>query len=306
MHTENLRGVDLNLLVVLEALLEEHSVTRAARRLAMTQPAVSHALSRLRSLFDDPLLERHGRTMKRTPRAEVIAEPLGRVLSEIRGLTAPAEETKIADVERTLRVSMMDLAMTTLLPALLTELAKEAPGVTLVCRDWSVVGEEIERLRRSEIDLSLTNLGAPPRDLRRAPLGHVAFVGIARRKHPMFAAKRPQPHRERFVIVSSSGRTEGPLDGALAARGRRRRVVAAVPMYTAVPSLVAQTDLVAYVPEPLARRTPERNKLRTFRAPRGLVRQPVDLVWHERSHADPVHRFVRERFAAVSKVVWAT
>ncbi len=298
---ENLRGVDLNLLVILDALLRERSVTRAAKRLSMTQPAVSHALGRLRDLFDDALLARKGRGMTLTPRAEALADPLARVLADVRRLASTEDAVPLERIERTLRLSMIDLAMTTLLPSLLGVLGREAPGLTIACLEWTTADQEIERLARGDVDLVLTGLGAGPTELRRVALGHVGFVGIARRGHPMFREKRPRPERQRFVMVSASGRTRGPLDGALAEQGRARRVVASVPQYTAVPPLVASTDLIAYVPEPLARRAPERAKLRTFSAPRALAKQPIDLAWHERHDDDVAHRFVRERFAAIAR-----
>lgn len=298
---ENLRGVDLNLLVVLDALIRERSVTRAARRLSMTQPAVSHALGRLRTMFDDELLVREGRGMKLSARAEGLADPLARVLADVRRL-AGAPNVPIASVKRTLRLSMIDLAMTTLLPALLKSLGRDAPGITLACLEWTTADREVERLRRGDVDLVLTGLSSDSSGLRRVSLGHVSFVGIARRGHPMFRTKRLEPLRHRFVIVSASGRTHGPLDAALAAR---RRVVASVPQYTAVPLLVAQTDLIAYVPAPLARRSPDTSALRTFRAPRALERQPVELAWHERNDDDVAHRFVRERFATIAREAFA-
>jgi DNA-binding transcriptional LysR family regulator len=296
MNEKNLRAVDLNLLVILDALLRERSITRAAHELAMTQPAVSHALQRLRGLFDDPLLQRQGRSMQLTARAESLAEALAQILADVRLLTTTTA-TAARAARRTLRLSMLDVAIASLLPTLLAEVAEHAPGLTLACLDWALADAEVERLRRGQVDLVLTSLAALPADLRRERLGTIRQVGVARRDHPLFAGEESDPFDYPFAIVSSTGAIKSELDGALAAQGRSRRVIASLPHYLCVPPILAGSDALAFVPESLATMQSVQDILQTFAAPAGLHPLVLDLIWHRRSESDPLHIWVRERLA---------
>lgn len=299
MSEMNLRSVDLNLLVILDALLRERGITRAARTLAMTQPAVSHALQRLRIVFDDPLLERHGGEMRPTARAEGLGDGLAQILADVRQLTT-ATKPMVRASRRTLRVSMLDLAMSALLPPLLDAVSSHAPGLTLACLHWELADIEVERLRRGDVDLALTSLAALPADLRRERLGTIHYTGIARAGHPIFSEGR-DPFDFPFVMVSSNGRTQGELDGVLAASGRHRHVAASLPQYLCIPAIVAQTDTLAFVPETLTRHLPSALDLRRFPAAPNLHPLPVDLVWHRRSETDNLHEWVRTALTAIAR-----
>jgi len=293
MHTAHLRGLDLNLLVILDALLRERSVTRAARRLAMTQPAVSHALRRLRALFDDPLFDRRGHAMRPTPRAEALAEPLREVLDGVRRIT-DATPPALEEIERTIRISLVDFAIAGLLPPLLAETSRRAPGLTLACVAWSTADKDAQSLQRDACDLVLGSFGPLRADLVRCPLGDVPFVGVARADHPMFHETRPRPHDHGFIVVSMTGETKTPLDAALP---EPRRVMASLPGFMGVPPVVAASDLLAYVPAPVANIWTELADLRTFEAPEQLPPQAVELAWHRRFDDDVAHRFVRDHLA---------
>ena len=299
MHEKHLRSIDLNLLVVLDALLRTSSVTVAARQLAMTQPAVSHALQRLRQLFADPLLQRQGRRMQATPRAQALAAPLARWLADLRQLTTGL--TPDLSTPRTLRVSMPDVAMATLLPSLVRELQQSAPGLTLICLEWQLPQDEIERLRRGEVDLVLSGLAASPPDLRRERLGTVDFVGLAAADHPVLKDPELDAFDFPFVIVSAVGGTRGELDGLLASQGRERRLAVSVPSYLSLPPLLAGSRLLALVPRALAELGQRQHRLASFPAPAGLHPQPLDLVWHQRSEGDGLHAQLREQLARVAR-----
>ena len=298
MNSDNLRGLDLNLLVVLDRLLDERSVTRAAHALAMTQPAASHALKRLRAWFDDELLVRRGNSMVLTPRAEALIEPVGEVLERVRALSN-VDQLPLAAIERTLRLSMVDFVAAALLPPLLAALSRRAPSITLACLDWALPSVELDHLRRGHRDLVLTVLKTAPRDLASSPLGHIDYVGLARRDHPLFATRRRDPFAHPFAIVSADGRTSTPLDDALAPR--RRRVAASLPQYLVAPLVAEASDLLVYVPRPLAVLWAHRGELRTFEAPAELQPQPAALVWHPRDEDDRAHRFVREQIERLAK-----
>lgn len=311
MHPANLRSLDLNLLVVLDALLAERNVTRAATVLAMTQPAVSHALNRLRQVFGDPLLERQGRGMRLTARAEALAQPLARLLADVRALAGP-EASMATPQARTLRLAWPDVAGALLLPPLLARLQTELPLLTLACVAWALADTEIERLRQGHIDLALSNAVLLPSDLRRERLGQVHYVGIARIGHPLFGAAalpegpRPAPAWARlkdfgFVLVSATGQNRSELDGQLEAAGIRRRIAAVLPQFLGVPPLIAASDLLAYVPAALARWWSAFGRLKTFAAPAGMPAQALDLLWHRRHDDDPVHARVRTVLADIAR-----
>lgn len=290
MHTPNLRSLDLNLLVVLDALLRERSVSRAARELAMTQPAVSHALARLRALFDDELLQRHGNTMRATPRAEVLLGPLQEILQGVRSLTS-SSAPPLSEIERTVRVSLVDFAISGLLPGLLSRARRDAPRLTIACVAWSTSDKHAEGLERGACDLVLGSFGSLAPDIVRRLLGEVPFVGVARANHPMFTRKKLTPHDYDFIVVSATGQTTTPLDAVLP---EKRRVVASLPGFASVPPVVAASDLVAYVPSPVVDAWNGVPKLRKFAAPAQLTPHPVELAWHRRFETDVAHRFVRE------------
>jgi DNA-binding transcriptional LysR family regulator len=290
MHATHLRSLDLNLLVILDALLRERSVSRAARELAMTQPAVSHALARLRALFDDELLLRHGNSMRATPRGEALLKPLREILAGIGRLTSTSAPP-LGEVERTLRVSLVDFAIATLLPGLLKETRRVAPRLTIACVAWSTLDKHAEALERGTSDLVLGSFGSLSAEVVRRRLGDVPFVGVARAGHPIFGRTKPRPHQFDFVVVSATGQTTTPLDATLS---EPRRVVASLPGFIGVPAVVAASDLVAYVPSPVVDSWNGLTKLRTFPAPPELASHSVELVWHRRFEADVAHRFVRE------------
>jgi DNA-binding transcriptional LysR family regulator len=233
-----------------------------------------------------------------TPRAEALAEPVSEVLQRVRQL-AEIAPLPLAAVERTLRLSMVDFVAAALLPPLLATLSQRAPSITLACLDWALPDVELEHLRRGRRDLVLTALRTVPRDLRSASLGEVDYVGVARRDHPLFSGRRRDPLDHPFAIVSAQGRTSAPLDDALAPR--RRRVAASLPQYLVAPLVAEASDLLVYVPRPLAVLWSSRGELRTFDAPPELKPQPTALIWHPRDDDDVAHRFVREQIERLAK-----
>lgn len=290
MNPPHLRSLDLNLLVILDALLRERSVSRAARELAMTQPAVSHALGRLRALFDDELLQRHGNAMRSTPRAEVLLGPLQEVLQGVRNLTI-GSAPPLSEVERTVRVSLVDFAISGLLPGLLSKARSDAPRLTIACVTWSTSDKHAEGLERDSCDLVLGSFRSLPPDIVHVHVGDVPFVGVARADDPLFTRKKLTLSDYDFIVVSATGQTTTPLDAVLP---KKRRVVATLPGFASVPPVVAASDLVAYVPSPVVDAWNGLPKLRKFAAPPELVAHPVELAWHRRFETDVAHRFVRE------------
>jgi DNA-binding transcriptional LysR family regulator len=299
MHEKNLRAVDLNLLVVLHALLEERSVTRAAARLFMSQPAASHALERLRTLFGDGLLERRGSAMALTERARELQAPLTALLQEVSGLIR-AEPVPLAEIRQTVHVAMADFPAVTLLPALWSRLRKLAPGIDLVCHNWTDATRELERLRRGEVGLVLSTLETVPEDVERQHVGVSGYVGLMAKGHalgsrPSAARYASFPH----VVVSAVGARNSPFDKRLAQMSLARRIGMSVPSFLAVPAIVASSDAVALVPTSLATHWAAARGLARFRPPVDPGTFSVDLAWHRRRGGDVAIQAVRELLARI-------
>jgi DNA-binding transcriptional LysR family regulator len=300
------RSVDLNLLEVLDALLQEGSVTGAARRLHLTPPAVSRALSRLRATTGDPLLVRAGRSLVPTPAAEGMRAPVHEVLAAAHDLLAPQPVPTDEELERALdgvfTIRAGADAAEAFGPPLLAAVTARAPRVRL-----RLVGEGEETpdaLRDGLVDL---DVGAPlagdADGLHHEPLGEDTMVVVARRDGALARAVGDAADGEltpgrlaavRHVNASRRGVLRGPLDDALEARGLRRTTVATAPGFAAACTLVVEADLVCLVPESLTRRLRD-PALQTWPPPVPLPAVRVGQTWHRRTHTDPAHRWLRAR-----------
>jgi DNA-binding transcriptional LysR family regulator len=294
-----LAALDLNLLVALEALLEERHVTRAARRLRTSQPAASRSLARLREHFGDALLVRSGAALQLTPRAQALLPRVVDVLRAARELTLP-EAFDPSEAKGVIRVAAPDTACLMLVPPLLDALAREAPGLDLEVVQWQA--DWRPRLERGEIDLTVGfPVGDEPQIYAR-PLFAQDWAVVLRRGHPALH-KRWTPALFASLdhaLVSFTGRDGGQVDAALGAVGRARRVRLKVPYPLLSPLLAARTDLVVTTVRWLALHLAPGLGLVVRRPPVAMPRMHVPLLWHERSHGDPRQRWFRELLARVA------
>jgi DNA-binding transcriptional LysR family regulator len=285
-------GLDLGTLRALARLLDERSVTRAARALGLSQPAVSHALARARAALGDPLLVRAGARLVPTPRAEALREPLARALADLGEALSPPAPFDPAASARSFALASADLAALALLPPLAARLGREAPGVSLrVVPAAEVFGA----LAGGGLDLSLGRHADAPAGYRRQRLFAERFVCVARADHPAF---RGRPSVEtwaalRHVAVAPGGRPGTLVDGALARVGLERRIALAVPHFLVVPHVVAESDLVATLPRRVAMRVARPLGLALHPPPVELERFEIFQLWHERSDGDAGHRWLR-------------
>jgi len=301
MHQKNLRSVDLNLLVILAALLEEASVSRAAARLHLSQPAVSHALERLRHVLGDPLLERRGQGMQPTPRALALWPELESWMALSGRLVSPPS-APLSALRQTVRLALADYPCALLLPPLMAELRTHAPGISVVCHNWNEGRNEIERVERGETDLVLSVLDDPPAGIERLFLGVDGTVGVCRAGHPLGA----RPSLARFcsfpqIIVSAVGAERTEVDDWLSEQGVTRQVALTVASFLAVPSLVEQTDAIALVPHSLAVHWAPAAALQRFVPPFPPPYFDIHLAWHERASEDRAVAFVRDTLAQVAR-----
>jgi len=293
----NLRQIDLNLLLTLDVLLSEHNVTRAAQRLHLSQPSVSVHLAKLRDIFSDPLLLPGPRGMQPTARAEELREPLRLALQALERALGPAGSFDPAGASNTWRIAAADYGESAILLPALPRLRAAAPGARL-----AVVPAVLSRLARQaeqgEIDLALqTSADAPP-SLRRRALFTERYVLVARKGHPKLK-RRPTLEQfcalEHAIVSPGGGSFTGVTDEALAAAGAARRVVLSVPHFLFLRSALASTDLVAMLPSRLLRDAPE---LQQLEAPVTVQGYEMAMLWHERVHRDPAHKWLRDTIAA--------
>jgi DNA-binding transcriptional LysR family regulator len=292
------KRLDLNLLVTLEALLVEQNVTKAAARLHLSQPAVSAQLSRLRDVFDDPLLVPAQRGMTPTAKAVELLDPLRHALDQVRA-TVALQEFNPARARLTVTIACTDYLQSAVVKPLVVQLRTTAPGVRVALRNLDTAQLEAQ-MARGDVDLALMTPAAAPPSLRTRHLFDERYVLIGRRHHPRLrkSVSVAEFARLEHVIVSlRGGDFETPVDNALAALGHKRNVVLSAASFLFVPEIVAQSDFVALVPQRLA--DDRADQLQVVDCPFPVAGFAVGMVWHERAHAHSGHRWVREAVAAV-------
>lgn len=292
MHEVNFRSVDLNLLVALEALLEERNVTRAAARLGMSQPAASRALGRLRALFSDALLVDGPGGYVLSARAGEIRPALRRTLAGI-GEMLEASPFDPAGATGRIRLLMPDLHAAVLGPPLLARLAVEAPRLDL---DILAPGPTvIEALERDAVDAVVGVIDEVRTGVRRRGLFNEGFVTLMRSDHPAAGRKLTLARYLRLdhIVVSVTGVGPAPVDEMLAAMGRKRRVKVSVPNFFAAVEIAARSDLVMTLPESLARTAAGIGRFLALPPPVDPGPFTLSLVWHARHQDAPRHIWLR-------------
>jgi DNA-binding transcriptional LysR family regulator len=282
----NLSSLDLNLLVALDALLLEASVSRAAIRIGLSQPAASHALQRLRDLIGDPLLVRTGARMELTPRAQALRGPLAQALDQIRGLFTP-DDFDAARSERHFRLIMPDLAVELLMPPLMEKIAKAAPNVRIDVVPWrgpAIFHAEFART----IDLVIS-IGDAFRGFHRQRLYSDSDALAVRRGHPAGAKLKQRGGflEAHHVAVVIRGQREDLIDMWLRPKGIERRIALVVPGYIEALHVVARTDLVAFVPRRLIGALSRQLSLATITPPFDPGIDEQYLFYPTRAQMDP-------------------
>jgi len=246
----NLASLDLNLLVALDALLLEANVGRAAMRIGLSQPAVSHALRRLRDVLGDPLLVRAGARMELTPRAQALRAPLAQALDQVRGLFMP-DDFDAARSERRFRLMMPDLAVELLMPRLMKKLDAAAPGVRIDVVPWRGPAIFTAEFART-IDMVIS-IGDAFKGFHRQLLYTDSDALAVRQGHPAGARLRNKDAflKARHVAVIIRGQSEDLIDTWLQTKKLERRIALVVPSYIEALHVAARTDLVAFVPRRL-------------------------------------------------------
>lgn len=302
----NLSSLDLNLLVALDALVTEAHVGRAALRVGLSQPAMSHALRRLRELLDDPLLVRTGPGMELTPRALALRTPLKQTLESVRGLFV-ADGFDPASSTRRFALMIPDYIINFVLPPLVGRIANEAPSVRLDVTPWrgaplqasGAIAPEIAR----QIDFAFNcRPGALPGFHRQRLFGDADRL-VVRRGHPVGAklSRLPQFLAARHVAVIGRGQSEDLIDTWLQQQGIQRRIALSVPSYLQALHTVARSDLVAFVPSRLAASLHRQLDLVSLDPPLQPEGDEEYLFWPVRNQNDPGSIWLRQHVIAVGR-----
>ncbi|MGZ9928849.1 LysR family transcriptional regulator [Streptomyces sp. NC-S4] len=294
-------NLDANLVVALDALLTEQSVTRAAARLRTSPAAMSRTLARLRRVLQDPLLVRAGQAMVPTPRAEALRDEAAAVVRRLEALLTPSGRVDPAALRRTFTVQASDLVGAALAPGLLGLARGRAPGVSL-----RVLAEEWEAgpaLREGRVDLEIGAIDHVDPETRVEELVTLRLSAGVRAGHPLTEGTLT-PARlaaAEHVAVSRRGRFTGPLDAALAEQGLGRRVSAVLPGHLAAMALAAAGDAVCLVPTALPGEPPSplgdaahTMGLRLLDIPLPLPPLTIGMAWHPRHSADGAHQWLRD------------
>jgi len=296
-----MESADLGLLVSLDALLQEGSVTQAARRVGLSTPAMSHALARIRDRLSDPILVRAGRGMLLTPRAEALKARVHSVVTEARQALEPDRPFIARELSRTFVVHVTDYVLAVLGLVVDRLLRDEAPGACL--RFVPNTPDDPAVLRDGGADLAVGIYGDLPQEMRSRQLVTDRFVCVVRKDHPVVGKRL---NLDQFVElahiqVAPRGKPGGYLDDVLRDKGRRRTVARAVPYFVTALQLTAQTDYLLVVSERIAERLAPSLGLKILEVPVELRPYALSLVWHPRFDGDAAHRFLRDVFTRAAR-----
>lgn len=289
-----LANIDVNLLVVFDLLYREGSTQRAAERLGVTQPAVSHALKRLRKLLGDELFERTSRGLSPTPRADRLHPGIADALARLHETLNLGDDFEPATSERTFQLAMTDIGEIVFLPRLLEHLAREAPGIRL-----STVRSHQENLKREmeegRIDLAIGLIPQLGAGFYQQRLFVQRYVCLMRRDHPLAGGSFEMDDfsAATHAVVVAKGTGHGIVEEQLARAGIERPVRLQLPHFAAVPYIISESDLVVTVTDKFAEATRERFGLAVQEPPLPFPEIPINLFWHRRYHRDAGNRWLR-------------
>jgi DNA-binding transcriptional LysR family regulator len=297
----NLTAIDLNLLVALDALISEAHVGRAARRIGRSQPTASHALKRLRTLFDDPLLVQVGSRMELTPRAVGLRESVADALRRVQTLLA-AESFEPARSTRHFAAMMQDHVAHLLVPALVQRLHAEAPGIRLDILPWqSPATAKPEQLHAIDLFVSCTTMEIA--GFEKETLFTDTEAVVVRNGYPRASRLKGLDVflRARHVAVVGAGLSEDPVDSWLREQGLSRDIVVQVPSYLQALQATTRGDLVAFVPRRLAQSMARRLSLRVLPPPIDPGDYTEQLFYPRRAAQDPASMWIRTQALRLAK-----
>ena len=301
---QQLMSLNLADLQLLGLLLQEGSVTRVADRTQQDQPAVSRKLQRLRAVLGDPLLVRSGARLVPTERAALLREPLAEILSQVARLGA-GHNFDPATTERSFVIASADSLAPTFLPEVIARVTAAGARISVHVRPVDPAYDIAAALDAGRIDLVVSNEPRPREDLRLGTLYTDDVVCLMRAGHPFFQERRFSLARylrlRHLVPHAGAVPRSGPIDGELAKTGYQRSIAATVPEFNLAPYVLVRSDLVFTTARRFAEHYADLLQLKVVRAPSELPPMRFYQLWHERSHASPASRWLREQVTAVAQ-----
>jgi DNA-binding transcriptional LysR family regulator len=302
MNMVHVSKIDLNLFLVFEAVYSEGGVTQAARRLNLTQPAISHALARLRHAFDDPLFVRQGRAVVPTPLARRIVGEVRQAIHGLQATLAGATGFRPETARQTFTIGMRDITETALMPALMARLTRAAPQVAVAVVRAGRRTLEPE-LAAGTVNAAIDVLLPLTDAVKRARLLTEPLAVVVRKGHPRITTRLTLQRylAEDHVMVTARRRGQAAEDLELARAGHQRRVRLRCQHYFAAARAVARTDLVCTVTASVARILSQALPLRVHRFPLPVQAFDAFLYWHGNVDADPANQWLRQQIVAAAK-----
>ena len=296
----NLRSLDLNLLLVFDAVYAERSISKASLRLNLSQPAVSNALARLRDTVGDQLFAREGNGMAPTTRAKTLRDPIRQALELIERGFRNDESFNFADSKREFVIAVEDYGETVIMPRIIDWLTEAAPGIHIHIRPEpsSVL---INELRDGAVDLALDYFALQDRGFRSKSVLTDSLVSLSRIGHPLIGE---QLSLETFlalshVVIAPRRKMLPMIDLALAKRGLKRHIALTVPHFLSMPALVQNSNLICTLPRRMAYLYTDHFRLKTYNVPIRTPDFPAYLIWHESLDDDPGHVWLRNHLIAL-------
>ena len=300
-HHINLAAIDLNLLVVFDALMSERNVTRAGKKIGLSQPATSNALARLRNLFEDDLFVRTPNGMQPTPRAINLSHPIGQVLLKIQSTLEKESVFSPEASERVFSIGMSDHGELVLLPKLMQSLEKEAPKVKIRVRSLEREAA-LKMIDKDELDLVIGFFPEHSSWHEEKALFQERFVGVCRKGNDKLSEQVTLEEylgSGHLMVSPNNEDMTGFIDQILEQKNLRRHIAMSVPHFLVAPFVLADTDLIATLAERVAKTYLDILSLRIFDLPLDAGGFPVSMLWHTKNNSDLAHTWLREVVAQV-------
>ncbi|NKF51914.1 LysR family transcriptional regulator [Shewanella sp. WXL01] len=293
--------VDLNLFVVLQAIYQHGSITLAAQQLHLTQPAVSHALARLRDTYQDPLFVRYGRKMVATELCQQIMPSVEAAMASLRGTLGSPNRANMLNQPRLLRLGLRDILESIFFPPLMQRVQQQAPNLSIDSRQITLVDID-KQLSEQQLDIVIDVLTPTGRGIKSQLICNEHFSLVCRPDHPILvqlnlANYQQYPHG----IVSLKGSKVDVVDMALAKHGITRNVVLRCEHYFAAASVACQGDMLLTMPNSYAKLLQQKLPVVVSLLPFEVPPLPVHMYWHEQAEHDPINNWLREQFEQMAE-----
>lgn len=290
----NIRDIDLNLLVIFDALIQDLNVSKAALRVGLSQSAMSNALNRLRETLEDPLFTRTARGMIATQRARELEQPIREALATLQGAFSAGGGFDPQTTTHLFSLATTDYVEFVLAPSLAQKLFEEAPGVRM---EITPLKEKTpyKDLEEGKIDIAIGYFPDLHGDVYQKELYSEEFVCLVNKKSPHKDKLTVNQFADlKHIIVSPWGGMTGWVDSLLEQQKKSRSVMVSTPYFLVAPAILAKTDYAVTIPKRLAEAVAPLFGLKILKHPLELNRMKINLLWHERTHKDPRNRWFRE------------